>query len=104
MEDLWLGLKKACRKATLKDVNLAHLPPYVRVQAQCERHGPSDGEGTLGHSDIKTTMRYAHANREAKMNAVRRIGSVSDKVVTIPDSEKTRHIGSRCKTMGYQVL
>ena len=37
----------------------------------------------LGHSDIKTTMRYAHTNREAKTSAVRRLGGSSDKVVTM---------------------
>jgi site-specific recombinase XerD len=28
----------------------------------------------LGHADIKTTMRYAHTNRDAKTKAVRRLG------------------------------
>ena len=50
-----------------------------------------DGNGThlvtvqelLVHADIKTTIRYAHTNREAKTSAVRRLGSSSRKVVTI---------------------
>jgi site-specific recombinase XerD len=33
----------------------------------------------LGHSDIKTTLRYAHTNREAKTSAVRRLGVVTMK-------------------------
>jgi len=35
----------------------------------------------LGHSDIKTTMRYAHTNREAKRRAVARLGVT---LVTVP--------------------
>lgn len=36
----------------------------------------------LGHADIKTTMRYAHSNDDAKRRAVRRLGN-SDKTVGI---------------------
>jgi hypothetical protein len=45
-------------------------------------------KGLLGHADIKTTMRYAHTNREAKTSAVRRLGGGSDQVVTLPDPEE----------------
>ena len=41
----------------------------------------------FGHSDIKTTLRYAHTNREAKTSSVRRLGC-SDKVVTVKDAGK----------------
>ena len=37
----------------------------------------------LGHSNISTTMRYAHSNDEAKRRAVQKITSNSDKVVAI---------------------
>jgi hypothetical protein len=30
----------------------------------------------LGHSDIKTTLRYAYTNREAKTSAVGRLGDI----------------------------
>jgi integrase len=30
----------------------------------------------LGHADVKTTMRYAHTNREAKQKAVARLGVI----------------------------
>jgi integrase len=36
----------------------------------------------LGHSNISTTMRYAHSNDDAKRRAVQRLGN-SDKVVAI---------------------
>jgi len=36
----------------------------------------------LGHSNISTTMRYAHSNDEAKRRAVQRLKS-SDKIVAI---------------------
>lgn len=36
----------------------------------------------LGHSNISTTMRYAHSNDDAKRRAVQKL-SISDKIVTI---------------------
>ena len=36
----------------------------------------------LGHSDISTTMRYAHSNDEAKRRAVQKLRN-SDKTVTV---------------------
>ena len=36
----------------------------------------------LGHSNISTTMRYAHSNDDAKRRAVQRLGN-GDKVVAI---------------------
>jgi hypothetical protein len=42
----------------------------------------------LGHSDIKTTMRYALTNRGAKTSAVKRLDAGSDQVVTMKDAGK----------------
>ena len=87
-KDLWLGLKKACRKARLKDVTWHTFRHKFASRLNGNGTDLVTVKELLGHSDIKTTMRYAHTNREAKTRAVRRLGSVSDKVVTIPDSEK----------------
>jgi integrase len=46
----------------------------------------------LGHSNISTTLRYAHSNDEAKRRAVERLAT-SDKVVTIvPRRSKTANM------------
>jgi site-specific recombinase XerD len=43
----------------------------------------------LGHANIKTTMRYAHSNDEAKRQAVQRLDEKRDKNVTVlPKKEK----------------
>ncbi|PYT20636.1 MAG: hypothetical protein DMG57_41460 [Acidobacteria bacterium] len=43
----------------------------------------------LGHSDISTTMRYAHSNDEAKRRAVEKMDRAGDKVVTnVPRRKK----------------
>lgn len=47
---------------------------------------PSLAFSFRGHADIKTTMRYAHTNREAQTKAVGRLGGSSDKTVTLADS------------------
>jgi integrase len=45
----------------------------------------------LGHSNISTTMRYAHSNDDAKRRAVQRLGN-SDKVVAIvPRKAKSQY-------------
>ena len=86
-KDLWLGLKKASRKAGLSDVTW-HTFRHT-FASRVNRNGSDlvTLKELLGHADIKTTMRYAHTNREAKTSAVRRLTS-SDKVVTLPDPEK----------------
>jgi integrase len=89
-KDLWLGLKKACRKAGLSEVTW-HTFRHT-FASRLNRSGADlvTVKELLGHSDIKTTMRYAHTNREAKTSAVRRLGSSSDKVVTVTvDLKKT---------------
>jgi hypothetical protein len=78
-KDLWLGLKKACRKAGLSNDVTWHT--FRHTFASRLNGSGADlvtVQEILGHSDIKTTMRYAHTNREAKTNAVRRLGGSSD--------------------------
>jgi integrase len=83
-KDLWLGLKKACRKAGLDDVT---WHTFRHTFASRLNGGGADlvtVKELLGHSDIKTTMRYAHTNREAKRSAVARLGA---NLVTLPVSK-----------------
>ena len=86
-KDLWLGLKKACRKAGLEGVN---WHTFRHTFATRLNKGGADivtVKELLGHSDVKVTMRYAHTNRAAKASAVRSLASNgSDKVATVSDS------------------
>ena len=85
-KDLWLGLKKACRKAGLRDVTW-HTFRHT-FASRLTRKGADlvTVKELLGHSSIAVTMRYAHTNRDAKTNAVRLLNVSSDKVVTIAAS------------------
>ncbi len=87
-KDLWLGLRKACRKAGLNGVT---WHTFRHTFASRLTHGGADlvtVKELLGHANITTTMRYAHTNRNAKKHAVRLLEAHSDKTVTLPKSEK----------------
>ena len=87
-KDLWLGLKKACRKAGLDDVTwhtFRHSFASRLTQAGADLVTVKE---LLGHSTISVTMRYAHTNRDAKTRAVRLLANRSDKVVTVAGSVK----------------
>lgn len=69
-KDLWLGLKKACRKAALNDITW-HTFRHT-FASRLTRNGADvvTVKELLGHSSLSVTMRYAHTNREAKKRAV----------------------------------
>ncbi len=74
-KDLWLGLKKACRKAELQGVT---WHTFRHTFASRLTRGGADlvtVKELLGHANITTTMRYAHTNRDAKKRAVRLLGN-----------------------------
>jgi len=81
---LWLGLSKACGKAGLHGVTWHTFRDTFASRLNGNGVNLVTVKELLGHSDIKTTMRYAHTNREAKTSAVRRLNSSSGKVVTLP--------------------
>ncbi len=80
----WLGLKRLAARAGLNSDVTWHTFRHT-FASRLNRNGADlvTVKELLGHSDIKTTMRYAHTNREAKTSAVRRLGGSSDKVVTM---------------------
>ena len=85
-KDLWLGLKKACRKAGLEDITWHTFRHTFASRLIVSGVDLVTVKELLGHSDIKITMRYAHTNREAKITAVRRLdANHSDKIVTLAD-------------------
>jgi integrase len=85
-KDLWLGLKKACRKAGLPNVTWHTFRHTFASRLNGNGADLVTVKELLGHAHIKTTMRYAHTNREAKTKAVRRLDGGSDKTVTLADS------------------
>jgi integrase len=82
--DLWLGLKKACRKAGLNDVTW-HTFRHT-FASRLTRNGADlvTVKELLGHSSVSVTMRYAHTNRDAKKRAVGLIVGNGAKLVTLP--------------------
>lgn len=86
-KDLWLGLKKACKKAEIEGVTW-HTFRHT-FASRLTRHGADlvTVKELLGHSDVSVTMRYAHTNYDTKKRAVRLLG---DSVVTTdPDLAKS---------------
>jgi integrase len=83
-KDLWLGLKKACRKAGLNDVTW-HTFRHT-FASRLTRNGADlvTVKELLGHSSVSVTMRYAHTNRDAKRRAVGLIAGNGAKLVTLP--------------------
>jgi integrase len=86
-KDLWLGLKKACRKAGLADINFHTFRHSYATRLVAKGADLVTVKELLGHSEIKTTMRYAHTNRAAKKSAVGTLDS-SDNMGTLPPATK----------------
>ena len=82
--DVWLGLKKASRKAGLNDVTW-HTFRHTFASG-LTRNGADlvTMKELLGHSSVAVTMRYAHTNRETKKRAVELIAQNGAKLVTVP--------------------
>lgn len=87
-KDLWLGLKKACRKAGIDNVTW-HTFRHT-FASRLTRAGADlvTVKELLGHSAVSVTMRYAHTNRDAKVQAVKLLNQDSDKVVTLGAGKK----------------
>jgi integrase len=82
-KDLWLGLKKACRRAGIEDVTW-HTFRHT-FATRLLRAGVSivTVKTLLGHSSTKVTERYLHETFEDGQRAVELIARGSDKVVTV---------------------
>lgn len=86
-KDLWLGLKKACRKAEIEGVTW-HTFRHT-FASRLTRHGADlvTVKELLGHSDVSVTMRYAHTNHDTKKRAVKLLSDTS--VTNDPDLAKS---------------
>jgi len=94
-----LGLKKACRKAGLIDVTW-HTCRHTFASRLTQKGADLvTVKELLGHSSVAVTMRYAHTNRDTKVQAVAMLNEATshaeavnkkqrvwrgDKVVTLP--------------------
>jgi len=87
--DLKTGLKLACKEAGLAGVTW-HVFRHT-FASRLIRNGTDivTVKELLGHSTIVVTMRYAHTNDEAKVKAVKGIGSVKP-VTVIPKPRRTK--------------
>lgn len=89
-KDLWLGLKKACRKAGLEDVTWHTFRHTFATRLTRRGADLVTVKELLGHSSISVTMRYAHSNRDSKERAVQLLDGDSDKVVTIDKKKRKK--------------
>ena len=81
-----VGLEESLPKAGLPDVTWLTFRHTFASRLNGNGADLVTVKELLGHADIKTTMQYAHTNREAKTKAVGRLGGGSDKTVTLADS------------------
>src|SRR6266478_5612413 len=80
--DLKTGFALACRKAGIKGVTwhtLRHTFPSRLLERGADI---VTVQQLLGHSTVTVTMRYTHTNLDSKRNAVAKLESFSDNLVT----------------------
>ncbi len=77
--DVKTALKNAVRDAGLSDITWHTFRHTFATRLIGQGTDIVTVKELMGHAEIKTTMRYAHTSREAKRNAVAKLG---DKTVT----------------------
>ena len=76
-KDLWLGLKKACRKAGLKGVTWHTFRHMFRLTTYARRSGPGDRERTTGtceHNNNDASRAYKPRGQKTSCVATARTG------------------------------
>jgi len=98
-KDVKNGLKAACEKATLARATW-HTFRHT-FASRLTRKGADlvTVKELLGHSTVVVTMRYAHTNFEAKLQAVKRLIRTegSDKTLTVRPRGRQPGSDSGCK-------
>jgi len=80
--DLDAGLALACRKSGIEGVTWHKLRHTFASRLIASGVDVVTVKELLGHSSIVTTMRYTHTNLDAKRNAVAKLESFGDNLVT----------------------
>jgi integrase len=81
--NLKTGLKGALRRAGISGVTWHTLRHTFASRLTVNGIDLVTVKDLLGHAEIKTTLRYAHSNAQAKARAVAQLAGHSDKTVTI---------------------
>jgi integrase len=73
-KDLWLGMRKACKKAGLDDITWHTFRHTFATRLLRSGASIMTVKTLLGHSSVKVTERYLHETMEDSRNAVDRLG------------------------------
>jgi integrase len=82
-KDLWLGMRKACKKAGLEDITWHTFRHTFATRLLRAGASIMTVKTLLGHSSVKVTERYLHETMEDSRTAVDRLGC--DKSGTRPE-------------------
>ncbi|HXJ95763.1 MAG TPA: site-specific integrase [Terriglobia bacterium] len=90
--NLKTGLKAALRRARLSGITWHTLRHTFASRLTTNGIDLVTVKDLLGHAEIKTTLRYAHSNAQAKARAVAQLNGNSDKTVTVATRHSQRRV------------
>ena len=91
LTDVKTGFKEACRSAGIKDFWFHDLRHAFGTRAADGGEPLTAVASVMGHADIHTTMRYAHATDSGRLRVVEAVGEA-----------KTKHRSRGCPKIGQK--